>query len=186
VEAARMTIPAEEAASALRDAEAAAGRSAQARGYQSSSTYLFVWGAIWALANVAGQISQAAGAVAWTVLVVAGVIASTILGRRQATGSGSVLKSLLVAAAIGGFGGCVQVVVPPLSLVQANALASLAVGAVYIALGSVIGLRLSAVGAAMMAATVVGWLFLREWFFLWSAVVGGGGLILGGLWFRRA
>ena len=36
-----------------------------------------------------------------------------------------------------------------------------------------------------MAATLVGWLFLRNWFLLWSAVVGGGALILGGLWFRR-
>ncbi|MBS0333088.1 MAG: hypothetical protein JSS35_09995 [Proteobacteria bacterium] len=181
-----MTIPAEEAASALRDAEAAAGRAAQARGYQSGSPYLFIWGAIWALANIAGQVSERAGETAWTGLVVLGVAASALLGRRRAGAVGGTAKALLVAAAIGGFGVCVQIVAPPLSLAQANALASLAVGAVYIALGSTAGVRLSAVGAAVMAATVVGWLFLRDWFFLWSAVVGGGALILGGFWFRRA
>ncbi|HEY3948813.1 hypothetical protein [Phenylobacterium sp.] len=182
-----MTIPAEEAASALKDAEAAAGRSARARGYQSGSGYLLVWGAVWTLANIAAQISERAGELAWTGLVILGVVASMVMGRRFGSGvAGGPVKALLVAAAIGGFGLCVQVVAPPLGLAQANALASLAVGAVYIALGSAGGLRLSAVGAVVMAATVVGWLFLRDWFFLWSAVVGGGGLILGGLWFRKA
>ena len=181
-----MTIPAEEAASALRDAEAAAGRAAQARGYESGSLHLFVWGCVWAVANIAGQVSERAGQWAWTGLVIVGVAVSTLLGRRQAGRAGGTAKALLVAAAIGGFGVCVQVVAPPLSLAQANALASLAVGAVYLALGSMVGLRLSAVGAAVMAATVVGWLFLRDWFFLWSAVVGGAALILGGFWFRRA
>ena len=183
-----MMIPADEAASALRDAEAAAGRSAQAHGYRNASGHLFVWGAVWGLANAFGQVSERAGGIAWMVLVIVGVVASLIVGRRQAdsrTAAGQV-RALLIAAAIGGFAMSVQVISPPLSFAQTDAIATLVVGAVYIAMGSSAGLRLSAVGAAVMAATMVGWLFLRDWFFLWTAAVGGGALILGGVWFRKA
>ena len=181
-----MTIPAEEAASALRDAEAAAGRATQARGYQGASGHLFVWGAVWAIGNAAGQFSDRLGSTAWMVLTLVGVVASTLIGRRQmGRARGGATRALLIACAIGGFGLGAQMVVPPLSLAQANALAGLSVGAVYMAMGASAGLRLAAIGAAVMVGVIVGWVFLRDWFFLWSAVVGGGGLILGGLWFRR-
>jgi hypothetical protein len=186
VEAARMTIPAEEAASALRDAEAAAGRSTQARGYEAASGHLLLWGVIWAFANAAGQFNERAGETAWSVLVVVGILGSTFLGARQRQAKGAMLKAVMMGGAIGGFGAGVQVVVHPLSFCQTGAIASLVVGAVYMATGTVIGLRLSAVGFGVMVATVAGWLFLRDWFSLWDAVVGGGGLILGGLWMRKA
>src|ERR1700742_2680801 len=105
-----MTIPAEEAASALRDAEAAAGRSAQAHGYRNASGHLFVWGAVWAVANACGQVSEHAGEIAWMVLVIVGIVGSMIVGQRQGERSPGVLatggrtKALLMAAAIGGFG----------------------------------------------------------------------------------
>lgn len=182
-----MTIPAEEAASALRDAEAAAGRSIQARGYQDSSNHLIVWGLVWAIANAVGQANEHAGEIAWMVLALVGVAASVLIGRRQADRpAGGSLRAALVACAIGGFGFTAHIVAPPVSFAQAEALASLTVGAVYIAMGAAAGLRLSAIGAVVMVATVVGWLVARDWFLLWSAVIGGGGLILGGLWFRKA
>ncbi len=182
-----MTIPAEEAAHALRDAQAAAGRSLQARGYQGASGYLIVWGVIWALANGVGQANPHAGQIAWMVLALIGVAISMRIGRGQGsrTAEGAA-RALLIAAAIGGFGFAVQVVAPPLSFAQADAVATLAVGAVYVATGATAGWRLSAVGAVVMIATVAGWLAARDWFFLWTAVVGGGSLILGGLWFRKA
>jgi hypothetical protein len=97
------------------------------------------------------------------------------------------LKAFLVALAIGGFGASAAVIAPALSFVQYSALGCLAVGAIYLAMGAGAGagLRLSAVGAAIMAATLVGWFFARDQFFLWMAVAGGGGLILGGLWLRK-
>ena len=36
-----------------------------------------------------------------------------------------------------------------------------------------------------MAATLIGWVLAHDYFFLWMAAAGGGGLILGGLWFRK-
>ena len=183
-----MTIPADEAADALKVAEAAAGRSATAHGYRLSSGHLFVWGAVWIVANIACQISLQLGQIAWMVAAVAGIIGSALIGRRQksigAKGGGSA-RALVIAAALGGFGFSVQMIAQPLSFAQANAVACLAVGAVYIGMGATAGLRLSAVGAAVMVATVAGWILAPAYFFAWIAVAGGGALILGGFWFRK-
>ena len=186
-----MTIPAEEAASALRDAEAAAGRAEAARGYRQASLYLILWGVIWAVANVASQVSIPAGIAAWNIGAAVGIAGSVTIGARQrrAGRGGGWLRSLIVVLAIGGFGVCGAVIVPGLSFVQYSALACLAVGAIYLAMGAGagngVGLRLSAVGAAVMAATLIGWVLAHDYFFLWMAAAGGGGLILGGLWFRK-
>ena len=64
-------------------AEAAAGRATQARSYQGASGHLFVWGAVWAIGNAAGQFSDRLGSTAWMVLTLVGVVASTLIGRRQ-------------------------------------------------------------------------------------------------------
>jgi hypothetical protein len=182
-----MTIQADEAASALKDAEAAAGRAEAARGYQQASGYLILWGVIWFAANVASQVSVRAGMAAWNIGALIGVAASIALGARQrrARRQGGGLKAFLVALAIGGFGASTAAIAPTLSFVQYSALGCLAVGSIYLAMGAAAGLRLSAVGAAVIAVTLVGWFFAREQFFLWMAVAGGGGLILGGLWFRK-
>jgi hypothetical protein len=184
-----MTIQAEEAASALKDAEVAAGRATAAHAYRIASGFLILWGAIWAVANVACQVSPHLGQTVWTAGSLVGVAGSVILGsrRRGARGKGGWLKALLVALAIGGFGAGVSIIAPPLSFAQGEAIACLAVGAIYVAMGAGggPGLRLSAVGAALIVATLVGWLFAREQFFAWMAAAGGGGLILGGLWLRK-
>jgi hypothetical protein len=182
-----MTIRADEAADALAAAEAAAGRSTAAHGYRIASGHLFVWGAVWIVANLACQVSLHLGQIAWTAGALAGIVGSTIIGRRQSLGgqTGGGVRSLVIAAALGGFGFSVQMIAPPLSFAQTNAVACLAVGAVYMGMGASMGLRLSAVGAALMAATVAGWLLAPAWFFAWIAAAGGGALILGGFWFRK-
>jgi hypothetical protein len=184
-----MTIPTDEAVSALRDAEAAAGRAEAARGYDQASSYLFLWGVIWIVANVASQVSMPAGITVWNIGGLIGIAGSIALGARRgrAKGTGGALKSFLVALAIAGFGTSAAAIAPALSFPQYSALGGLAVGAIYLAMGAGAGagLRLSAVGAAIMAATLVGWFFARDYFFFWMAVAGGGGLIAGGFWFRK-
>jgi hypothetical protein len=188
-----MTLQVDEAASALRDAEAAAGRAASAHGYRIASSYLILWGVVWTAADVASQISPERGKIAWLVGVLIGVAGGVYLGVRQAArhvgrvqrGRKGWLQALIVAAAIGGFAASVSAIASPVSFAQSNAIAALAVGAIYMALGAGVGLRVSAVGAAIIAITLLGWFFARDYFFLWMAAAGGGGLILGGLWFRE-
>ncbi len=183
-----MAIQADEAANALKDAAAAAERSLAAQGYQTASGYLIIWGVIWTAANLACQASLHLGQIAWSVGAAAGAIASFILSARQPArrATGGRVRALLIVAAFLSFGIADALIAPRLTFQQSDAVAALLVGAVYVAMGSSVGLRLSAVGAAVMAATVAGWYVAHDYFFLWMAAAGGGGLIVGGLWFRKA
>ena len=184
-----MIIDRDEAARALTEAKAAAARSTTAAGYQRVSGNLFVWGAVWIVANVAGFFRMPYGGVAFPALLLIGVAGSLAVGFSGARGSArrdNGARALLVAAAVALFCTGVQVVAPTNSLIVAEALICLAIGASYMVLAGALGWRLAAVGAAQMVGTIVGWVYAREQFFLWMAVVGGGGLILGGFWLRKA
>jgi hypothetical protein len=59
------------------------------------------------------------------------------------------------------------------------------VGLVYTLMGSIRRTRIMWIGMAVFVLTLVGYAFLRPVLPFWLAAVGGGGLILGGLWMRR-
>jgi len=184
-----VSIQPEEAARALRDAEAAADRSATAVGYQRASPYLILWGVVWAAGNLAGFFRMPYGTYAFPALMLLGVAGSVVIGLRAGRDGrrrNYALQSLLIAAAIMLFSFGVQTVMPTRSFASAEAVICLAVGAVYMVMGAAAGRRLAAVGAVLMIAIIVGWIYAREQFFLWMALAGGGGLILGGLWLRKA
>lgn len=187
-----MTIPADEAASALRDAEAAAGRSTRFQGYREASGFLILWGAIWAVMDVGYYFGPQAGN--WVSLAgdAVGISGSVWLGvrlRRTAAGRTwrGATSALLIAAAIGLYSLGLSAIVPMQGVGQGQAVAGVSVGCAYMVLGAVRGLRLAAVGAAMIGLTLAGWLYApHDHFMLWMAFAGGGGLMLSGLWLRTA
>jgi hypothetical protein len=181
-----VSIGREEAAQALKDAEAAAGRSAAATRYQQTSGYLILWGLVWGFGNLAAWLHAPDQNLVWFGLTLAGVVGSFILGvRRPKSGPGGGLKALLIAFSIAGFGFGVSAINAFHSFEQYEGIMCLAVGAAYVVLGTQTGLRMSAVGAAIMLVTVLSWTYARDQFFLWMAIAGGGGLILGGVWMRK-
>ncbi len=184
-----VSIGRDEAAQALKAAEAAAGRSVAAVGYARTSAYLFLWGAIWAVGNIAAFLRMPHGDIAFPALMMIGVVGSLLIGLRAgptAHGGNSAVRAVVIAVAIFLFACGIAIVLPTNSLASAEAAICLAVGATYMVLGLSVGWRLSAVGAALMLAVIAGWIFARDQFFLWLAIAGGGGLILGGLWLRKA
>jgi hypothetical protein len=68
---------------------------------------------------------------------------------------------------------------------QIEAFIPLVVAASYAVMGCWVGLRLTVAGGALAALTLCGFFFVPAYFSLWMAVVGGGALVLGGLWLRR-
>jgi hypothetical protein len=62
---------------------------------------------------------------------------------------------------------------------------ALVLGLVYVVAGAWRMPRLAWIGAAVFVATMVGFLFFRPMLAYWIAAVGGGGLVLGGLWLRK-
>ena len=58
--------------------------------------------------------------------------------------------------------------------------------AIYMVMGLWLGWRYSAIGGALAVLTLGGFFLLPVHFLLWMAFVGGGALILTGLWLRSA
>lgn len=181
-------MKAEEAAKALDDARVTAARSAAAARYERLSANLLIWGAVWLLLNIAGLLRAPHGGVLFPLLMFSGFAASLIVAMRGAPSSARrdhLLRTLAVGAGVLLFVLGMMVISPTGSLVEVEAIICLASGAAYVATGANLGWRLSAIGFAQLAGTILGWIYARDQFFLWMAIFGGGGLILGGLWLRR-
>jgi hypothetical protein len=147
-----------------------------------------VWGVIWILVNLGGLVSLPYGSILFPAFMLLGFCVSLGLALRGgAHGRGDhVRRTVLITAAVVLFVTGMNLISPTNSLIHMEAMICLAVGALYMVAGSTLGWRLTAIGAAQLIGTMVAWVYGREQFFLWMALVGGGGLILGGLWLRRA
>lgn len=55
----------------------------------------------------------------------------------------------------------------------------------YVIAGFWLGRFFTICGVIVTALTLVGYFWIGPWFYLWMAVVAGGGLLAGGLWLRR-
>jgi hypothetical protein len=178
-----------DAARALREAEVTATRSATAARYEQASYNLIIWGGVWTLVNIAGLLELPFGTILFPVfMVLGGALSIGVSLRRPGLEARrtQLRRTALTAAAVFLFVTGVFVVSPTGSLIQVEAVACLATGAAYIVASAALGWRLAAIGVAQIAGTIFVWLYGREQFFLWMAVFGGGGLILGGLWLRKA
>jgi hypothetical protein len=151
---------------------------------------------IWLVANTVSDLSPRIGGWVWLAGIAIGSLASSLIGaariRSLARDPGS---STLGAPAnwrfdmnflvIFGFFAAMFFIIGPLSARQGNALISLFWCFAYMLSGVWAGWRLFAIGAVTAALTIFGFLALKEHFALWMGVVGGGSLIVGGLWLRR-
>ena len=75
-------------------------------------------------------------------------------------------------------------VMRPANPMVSGAFVPLIVATVYAIFGIWKGLRFLFAGIAVAALTLIGFFLLPQWFLIWMAAVGGGSLILVGLWLR--
>jgi hypothetical protein len=185
-------ITAEQAANALKEADATERRSFEAYSYSQTAPHCFVWGTVWFL----GYGAEALAPIAhpkwmwlgwwWLALSMSGALASMMIGLRQGSRRNS--KSWRMGALFGimwFFTLALFQIMSPREL-QIAAYFPLAFSAIYTAIGLWLGLRYILVGVFMAVATLGAYYYLREYFLLWMALVGGGSLLLTGLWMRRA
>ncbi|WP_042338501.1 hypothetical protein [Paraburkholderia ferrariae] len=74
----------------------------------------------------------------------------------------------------------------PVTGPQSATLIALIVALFYVLAGLWLGARFVVAGIVLAVLTVFGYFMLAAHFYLWMAVVGGGALMLAGLWLRRA
>ena len=193
-----MTLSPGQAADSLQEIERTQARSSQARLYANASPGFILWGVIWIIGYGASDLlGQAAnwkhgwGAVnwLWAGLTIIGIMGSSAIGRAQQRGAarnptlgwrwaGTFLAVWLFTVAT-------FLVLRPTNPVAAGAFIPLVVAVNYAVFGIWQGARFVYAGIVVAAATLGGFLFLREHFLLWMAFVGGGSLVLVGLWLRK-
>lgn len=185
-----MSLTPNEAASALRDIEATGRRSGQAFGYRLSAPHLIIWGLVWVIGYGGTDLVPHLANALWPTVVILGTIASlvtgTLLGRASKAGSSkdSWRYGLLVVVFWVFLIATYNLMHPGPR--EQGAFVPLAIAAIYAGVGLWLGVRYVALGAAIAALTMFGFFEIQQHFNLWMAAVGGGGLIVAGLWMRSA
>ena len=198
-----MSLTSKEAAETLSDVERAAKRSTEAYCYEKAAPHLFQWGAIWFVGYVGTEILQENANWLWLPLIVAGCLGSFLINRRYAfappANAGEAAsqeyrrhalrrswQSFAAMGIVAIFVFATYALMWPVHGLQFAVFPPLVVGAIYAATGIWRGVRYLVTGILLSALTLIGFFYLREHFLLWMAVIGGGALILAGLWFRKA
>ena len=181
-----MPVTPNEAASALRDIEQTRRRSGEAVGYRYAAPYFVLWGLVWVVGYGGTDVFPRDAGKIWLGAIVLGAIASAF-GRRAKPGAGkSAWQSVGLVIVIALFIAATYLVMWPVGPKQQAAFPPLLAGAAYSGMGLYAGVRWIVAGAAVAALTLAGFFLVREHYALFMAAVGGGGLILAGLWMRSA
>jgi hypothetical protein len=179
-----MTLSREDAAAALRDIKLAEARSATLDDYQRAAPHFLIWGVLWIVGySLSNFYPRHMGAV-WAVIVPIGIAAGFAAMRAGRSGLG--WRFGAAVAAVFAFFFAVAFVMWPVSDRQVAAFIPLFVALTYVLRGIWSGFRHAVAGVLVAVLTLLGFFLFKEHFFLWMAGVGGGSLILAGVWLRQA
>jgi hypothetical protein len=179
-----MSVTHEDAAEALRLVREAGDRSETLRGYQSASPHLILWGCVYAAAYSFSYFRPHLAQWPWLVLVPIASVGDIIIGKRDRSGGDWTIFPILFCTFLV-FILATAAIMQPHDPNQMGAFVPLVVAACYIALGVGAGKRILYTGVALGVLTLVGFFAFPAIFLLWMAVVGGGAMVLGGLWLRQ-
>lgn len=183
-----MSLSSEQAAKALREVEAVSHRSGQLYRYQRAAPVLMLWGVIWLVGFSLTDVIPAHASVIWIALDIGGLLGCIFFGRRSKGESSTVTTWRWLASifSIFAFYILALIILRPTTGTQSAALVALIVALFYVLAGLWLGTRFAVAGALLAALTLFGYFMLAAYFYLWMALVGGGALMLAGLWLRRA
>jgi hypothetical protein len=181
-----MSLSSEEAAAHLSQAESAGRRSAQLYSYRRTSPHLIMWGAIWVIGYGVCDFFPHYGNATWIGLILAGVIGGIFFGRRCASKTGGPRAWRMIGLAVLAvfFVAATYTIMWPVHGAQVATYPALITGTVYAGVGLWAGLRYVVTGIMVIALTLGGFFWVHEHLLLWMAFVGGGSMMLAGLWFR--
>jgi hypothetical protein len=195
-----MIVSPNEAAETLGEIDRTARRSAQAHGYANASPSFMLLGLMWMIGYAGSDLiptltrSYRGIGWLWLGLVILGVAANTYIGRRQymaqypgqkVKGRGIGLRWVATLVATWIFIAATFAIMRPVNPAASAAFVPLIAALAYAVFGIWRGLRFLYAGVVVAALTLGGWFYLPQHFLLWMAAVGGGSLILVGLWLKK-
>jgi hypothetical protein len=180
-----VSIEREEAGAMLADVESVVARVKQSRLYRRAATILILWGVISVVGDCADLLMPRGSGWVWGGLEIFGVAATVFLVRRGARGW---LAPRFVGAfaLFYGFGLVWSDVVGSFGPRQMDAFWSTLFLFGYALAGLWFGAAFAAFGLGLTALIIAGYLWSDDWFPLWMVFAHGGGMVLCGLWMRRA
>jgi hypothetical protein len=188
-----MTISSGQAAEALGEIERTERRAHVAKGYSMASPHLILWGLVWIAGyGACALLAPERWGLAWLPLALAGALGSAWLGARSRTrrSGGNAVSSgqgVLIGLAVMVFMAATYYLFAPRSPLPYLVFPSLVAGLVYGLAGAVTRMpRFVWIGAGIFVLTMAGYAAAPAWSALWVAAAGGGGLLLGGFWLRKA
>jgi hypothetical protein len=180
-----MVVSPEQAVQTLRDIEETEARSRELHGYSVGSPHLILWGLVWIVAYGLTGLLPPHASLVWAVMILVGLTGSFVLAHGKAGFAGG-WRYQATFFALFLFVAATYLVLPPTHPSQFGAFPPLVVATAYAIAGIWWLPRYLWLGALLFALTLYGFFFLKPWFTFWMAFGGGGGLILGGFWLRRA
>lgn len=179
-----MPLSKDEAAERLKEVEATGAQSARLFHYSAAAPYFVLWGFVWVGGYAFGALQPELRNVGWMLGIAVGTIGSALLGRRWRGAGSGYGRSIAISIVIAVFFVLVATMAQ-LKPRQMDAFVPLVFASAYVIAGIWAGMRYVVCGLVVAAATVGGYYFAGNAFGLWMAVVGGGTLLLTGLWMRR-
>lgn len=184
-----MSLSSQEAAQSLSQAENARRRSAELYVYHRSSPHLIMWGIIWVIGYGGTGLAPEYSDPLWAGLMLLGVAGGITIGRYTpkdtVTGGFRAWRLVALITLAVFFVFATYAIMQPHLAKQLCAFPALITGSVYAGVGLWAGIRYVVAGIAVLALTLFGFFYLTpHLYFFWMALVGGGAMILAGLWFR--
>ncbi len=192
-----MNISKQDAGDALDVIHDSEQRIREHKGNREASPFFIVWGVVWIIANLVTELTPRLAGRVWLAGVVIGAAMTIWLAvsqsRRRAAQNAYTAReraaigrrATMLGLTLWAFFPAMLAVLWPLSAQQNNAFISLTWAFIYMASGAWLGKRMFVTGAATAIAVLVGFFLVKEHYFLWMAVFGGGSLLLAGFWLRK-
>ncbi|MEO6380064.1 MAG: hypothetical protein ABIO37_18735 [Caulobacteraceae bacterium] len=182
-----MSISRNDALAALNEVKRAEARSLDTRVYRTTGIMLIGWGVVWMVGYSLTALAPHWASVIWSVGVTAGILFSFMVKRRRIGKDATpAWRWAVISLAIFLFFGATYTVLPIRSSASAAVFPALLVALVYAIAGGLRFTRLLWIAAALFVLTMGGFLYLKPILMFWMAAVGGGALVLGGLWLAKA
>jgi hypothetical protein len=181
-----MRVSPEEASQALDQVAEAQARSETLYGYWRGAPHLILWGILWTAGFGLADVFPTHVTVIWSVVTPVGIAAGIVIDRaRDGEPASRDWRFAIIALAFAAFFFATFSILKPHGIDQVSAFICLVVALVYVLMGLWFGLRYVLGGMLVAALTLSGFFLLHSHFSLWMASVGGGALILTGLWLRK-
>ena len=184
-----MTIDPKAAAAALSDIDAVGAMVRQSVFYRRASLIMILWGGLVALGYLAEWLFPLQAGTVWVCVYVLGFTGNVALPAVDRRGDSARRFDWRLFAAFFlffFFGFLWSQGIAHFSPRQLGAFWTSYFMLAYMLAGLWAGRALIVIGCGVTALTMLGFVYAGPWFSPWMALVNGGGLVLGGLWMRRA